>query len=66
MLPEELQSDPRVSELSHFDPEAIVTGKSDRGELTLEIPAGRIVPEHRARLGLHGCRPSDIGHGTGI
>ena len=44
MLPEELQSDPRVSELSHFDPAAIVTGKSDRGELTLEIPAGRIVP----------------------
>jgi len=43
MLPEELQSDPRASELWNFDAEAIVTGKYDRGELTLEIAPERIV-----------------------
>jgi NADH-quinone oxidoreductase subunit C len=43
MIPEELNTIPVVAALVTAQPEAVVGGKSDRGELTLEIAPERIV-----------------------
>jgi NADH-quinone oxidoreductase subunit C len=43
MIPEEIQTIPVVAALVTAQPEALVGGKSDRGELTLEITPERIV-----------------------
>ncbi len=43
MIPEEIQTIPVVAALVTAQPEAVVGGKSDRGELTLEIAPERIV-----------------------
>src|SRR5580658_6660632 len=43
MIPEALQTFPDVTALSGFDPEAILNGKFDRNELTLDIAPARIV-----------------------
>jgi NADH-quinone oxidoreductase subunit C len=43
MLPENLRQFETATVLADRDPECIVTGKFDRGELTLEIASGRIV-----------------------
>jgi NADH-quinone oxidoreductase subunit C len=43
MIPEELQTIPVVAALVTAQPEAVVGGKSDHGELTLEITPERIV-----------------------
>src|SRR5579862_3213209 len=43
MLPESLQEHATASAVEAFDPAAVLTGKFDRGELTLEIAAGKIV-----------------------
>lgn len=42
MIPEELTTMPIVAALVAAEPDAVVSGKSDRGELTLEIAADRI------------------------
>ncbi len=44
MLPESLQQYPVAQALAAFDADAILGGKFDRGELTLEIDAAKIVP----------------------
>jgi len=44
MTPETLQGFPDVVAVSGFDPDALVNGKFDRQELTLDIAAARIVP----------------------
>jgi NADH-quinone oxidoreductase subunit C len=43
MIPEELKTIPVVAALMTAQPKAVVGGKSDRGELTLEIALERIV-----------------------
>ena len=43
-LPPEVAQMPDPSALAEFDPEALVGGKFDRGELTLLIRPERIVP----------------------
>ena len=43
-MPESLQSFPDAVAVSGFDSEAILDGKFDRNELTLEVAAARIVP----------------------
>jgi hypothetical protein len=43
MLPDELKSISTVEALASAEPEAVVGGKLDRGEITLEIAADRIV-----------------------
>jgi NADH-quinone oxidoreductase subunit C len=43
MIPETLLTFPDVIALSGFDPEAILGGKFDRNELTLDIASSRIV-----------------------
>ncbi len=43
MIPEELKTIPAVAALMTAQPRAVVGGKSDRGELTLEIVLERIV-----------------------
>src|SRR5581483_3537901 len=42
MLPDELKEHATAAALEAFAPEAVNTGKFDRGELTLEIVPGRI------------------------
>ena len=44
MLPETLQQYPIAQALASFDADASAGGKFDRGELTLEIDAAKIVP----------------------
>jgi NADH-quinone oxidoreductase subunit C len=44
MIPETIQTFPDVTALSGFDPEAILNGKFDRNELTLDIAPARVVP----------------------
>ena len=44
MLPENLRVHPVAAALEGFDNQAVTGGKYDRGELTLEISEGRIVP----------------------
>jgi NADH-quinone oxidoreductase subunit C len=43
MIAEQIQTIPIVAALVTAQPEAVLAGKSDRGELTLEIAAERIV-----------------------
>lgn len=43
MLPEALNADPVASALAAAEPDAVIDGNLDRGELTLEIAAGKIV-----------------------
>jgi len=43
MLPENLKEHATAAAVEAFDATAIVSGKFDRGELTLEIAAGKIV-----------------------
>ena len=43
MLPESLKEHATASAVEAFDLAAVLTGKCDRGELTLEIAAGKIV-----------------------
>jgi NADH-quinone oxidoreductase subunit C len=43
MLPESLKEHATVASVASFDAEALVTGKFDRGELTLEIAPAKIV-----------------------
>jgi NADH-quinone oxidoreductase subunit C len=43
MIPEALQTFPDVTALSGFDAEAILNGKFDREELTLDVAPARIV-----------------------
>jgi NADH-quinone oxidoreductase subunit C len=43
MIPETLQTFPDAVAVSGFDPEAILSGKFDRNELTLDIAPARIV-----------------------
>jgi NADH-quinone oxidoreductase subunit C len=43
MLPESLLQNAVAAAVQEFDSEAVVDGKLDRGELTLEIAAGKIV-----------------------
>jgi NADH-quinone oxidoreductase subunit C len=42
MLPENLRPNPIAAAIEAFDSDAIVTGKLERGELTLEIAPGKI------------------------
>jgi NADH-quinone oxidoreductase subunit C len=43
MLPDNLKEYPAAAGVAEHDPDAIVTGKFERGELTLEIQPARIV-----------------------
>jgi len=43
MLPDNLKTFPVAAAVDEFDPVAVAAGKHARGELTLEIAAGRIV-----------------------
>ena len=43
MLPETLRERPVAAAIESFDADAIVTGRFDREELTLEIAAAKIV-----------------------
>lgn len=43
MLPESLKEQATAASMEVFDADAIVTGKFDRGELTLEIVPGQVV-----------------------
>ncbi len=42
MIPHEVAEMPDAAALSEFDPEAVIDGKYDRGELTLVVRADRI------------------------
>jgi len=44
MLPENLKEHATAAAVEAFDPEAVASGKFDRGELTLEIAPEKIVP----------------------
>jgi NADH-quinone oxidoreductase subunit C len=43
MLPDELKQHETAAKLAAFDSDAVITGKFDRGELTLEIAPDKIV-----------------------
>jgi NADH-quinone oxidoreductase subunit C len=44
MLPESLQEHPTAASVAAFDADALVTGKFDRAELTLEIAREKVLP----------------------
>ena len=50
MIPETLQTFPDAVAVSGFDPEAILNGKFDRNELTLDVAPARIVAVLASRM----------------